>query len=953
MQYADDFQRIKESIDIKQEIERRTGQTTKPDGKGHVLPECPFCAGHNCFKISATEHLFNCFQCSAGGSVIDFVMKQAPCSEKEAIVDLAGVHGIEINAGGPGGEARRDNGRDAIFETAAEYYHRVLMVTRTALSYQNKARQHDSAILKKFHVGYTDGNLHGHLIKQGFTEDQIIASGLVKSHADAVKDVFWPGQYIYPHVGKSGKIGDFTTKKPNSKNNPRLCSEYKDPDCLFFNMPAFNSDTVILVEGQNDLLSVFGRGECQSVAACCGQLSKGQIDFIKQWASRRPGKTIFLCFDNDKQGNGYREKIENELSEQCLSDKIISINRKFANQERDVIEADQREEESEPSVSIPLAKTVRLKAIRFDEKFKDIDEFLKQTDKPAEAMRSLMENAEVFLAPLKRLLSMYRGWCHMLDIKAGSNEIGEIIFDYFQTKGQYFVDGDKSFLFFRSKIYEIGNNMPFKSMLYELAGVNYANSSTRQIFEVLQAKAYEYGRHTQVPGWIHTDLENKTIYFNLNNDKNEILRISPGNIEIILNGTNTEKILLNSSPKMRPLQYLQDVDIQGAMNDFNRLFMKNLACNASDKFFIAVVVMNTILIQYTKARGITKFSGTHASGKTGGAALITTLVYGQDYVTIGSPAADFSEATRSPITIQDNLESDTMSKTQRDFLLVAATGITKQKRKSGTDSENVYERVQTQVIVTAIEPFSEGELISRTNDIFFGEKYFDSDFVEATEIESKLVSARDRIWSAIFKIIAHDVLPGFTEKRKSALNLLKNKYAGHSKSRLNELYSCLFILCGELLKYVPHPEHSAGRLPDLTAPHLVLNDWIEQQDRIDRATAGETNPILYRLELLLREYIRNPEAFRQTYLFECVHNLGGADEIIEVRFILSTSELYSAFEVLAKNRGGQCPYRNVRQLGARLNDSMKVLEAARWRFQPRIKTVRGEPKHVFMKTFDD
>jgi hypothetical protein len=56
-----------------------------------------------------------------------------------------------------------------------------------------------------------------------------------------------------------------------------------------------------------------------------------------------------------------------------------------------------------------------------------------------------------------------------------------------------------------------------------------------------------------------------------------------------------------------------------------------------------------------------------------------------------------------------------MSKTQRDFLLVAATGITKQKRKSGTDSENVYERVQTQVIVTAIEPFSEGELISRTN----------------------------------------------------------------------------------------------------------------------------------------------------------------------------------------------------------------------------------------------
>lgn len=956
MQHTDDFQNIKDNVDIKQEIERRTGQTAKQEGSSYSLSECPFCSGHDCFKITPAKYIFNCFQCDAptGGSIIDFVKKQKQCSEREALEDLAEVHGIELKsmAPGAGDDANSDPIKIQIFEVAADYYHNGLMTTKHALSYQNKVRKHDNSTLKTFRVGYTDGNLHRQLTGKDFTKDQQIASGLVAERDGALQDFFWPRQYIYPHVGKSGKIGDFTTKQPGGKSL-QLRTEYKEPDCPFYNMQAFKGNAIILVEGENDVLSVYGRGGSKNVAACNGQLSNHQVKSFKGWVETGQPKKVILCFDNDPGGKKYQKTIKEALVDLCLSDEMISINRRFVSRQRGQPGADQCEEEVETRQIVPEARSVKLKVIKFNEKVNDIDELLKGEAKPADTMRALMENAVVCLMPLRRMLAIYRYWCSLMDIKARANEIGEIIFDYLLATGQYYIDGDKCYLFYKGKTFEIGSNMPFKSMFYGLAGLNYADSQTKQVLEVLQAKAYEFGRHTRVPGWIYTDREKQTVYYNLANDKNEIAKISPGKIEIVLNGMNSDKILLNSSPKMLPMVYLLDVDKRQAMRLFWSIFMKNLACDASDTFFIAALLMNTILIQYTKARGISKFSGISGSAKTGAAAMFTTLIYGQDCVTIGSTAADFSEATRSPVIVKDNLEADTMNTQQRDFLLVAGTGITKEKRKAGTDSDNVYERVCTQVIVTAIEPFFKGELLSRTTDIIFDAKYFDPDFVEATEVEAKLIAARDMIWSAFFKIIAHDVLPGFNEKRKAALSMLKEKYVGHSKSRLNELYSCLFILCGELLKYIPHPVHSVGQKSESIVQYLVLDDWIDQQDRIDRASAGDTNQILYRLELLLKEYLRNQEGFREAYQFECRHIQDNKGDIIEVRFILSTSELFSAFELLAKSRGGKCPYQNTRQLGARLNDSIKVLEADGWSFQPKIKTVRGYPKHAITKIFPE
>jgi len=926
---TDDYQAVKARIDIVSEIQNRTGLVAKRAGRGFNLAECPFCGGHNCFRIDPDKQLFNCFQCgnNSGGDIVTFVEKFKGCSKNEAFKDLAEACGYKLTrnpADNDSGKAS-NNEEDTvanIHEIAAEYYHKNLLSTKSPLRHQTKIRKHSLETLKTFNVGFTNGKLHKELQRQGFGRDQILASGLAKEKDGNLHDFFATGLYIYPHPNPSGSAGHFTIKDPHKRLRYQLPNEFKDPECLFYNMGVFGNSKILLTEGENDVLSVLGRGAYPDVVACCGQLSKEQIEYLVKWA---PGKTIYLCFDNDEAGRKYQSLITDALKERCLPAKLALI----LNIER-----------------------VNLKIVRYNEQCKDIDELLRKERRTKHVLSSLLERSEPYLMPLKEILAVYRTWCKEQERKANYNEVGEIVFDYFRLKGKFFVDGDICFLFHDPIIYAIGNNTPFKSMLYSVAGLNYANSSAKIVLEVLQARAYEHGEHTTVPGWIHTDRKNNVIFFNLANDRNELVKVSPENVEVVQNGLNPERILLRNSPKMQPLNYIPEVDIKAAMSLLKELVFDNLACDISNRYFILARVFNTLLIQFTKARGLDKFSGSKSSGKTSGASLVTALVYGQDYVTVGSAASDFSEATVSPLTIADNLESDAIRGDKRDFLLVAATGVTKQKRKSGTDSENVYERACTQLIVTAIEPFFEGELIERTNDILFNKKHFNLHYLEATEVESKIIANRDLIWSAFFRILAHDVLPEFSKKRAATLKMLREDYRGHSKSRLNELYSCLYLLCTEILKYIPHPEYINDRFKRERMATAVLEDWLNYQDHQASVIARGTNPILYRLEVLLTEYLSKPDDFESMYHFPVEIAKNHLGELIEVKLIASTRELFFAFESLAKNKGVGCPFKSSSQLGARMGDCMDILEAEGWKFVPRMTATRGMRRHWLIKRFE-
>jgi 5S rRNA maturation endonuclease (ribonuclease M5) len=783
-----------------------------------------------------------------------------------------------------------------------------------------KQRSHSLETLKAFRVGFTDGRLYEFLSSQGFSSEQLKDSGLVKEKDGRLEDFFQANLYIYPHLTIAGRIGHFTIKDPQKRLSYQLPNEYRDPGCLFFNMPAFKGKQIVLVEGENDLLSVCGRGGHGGVVACIGQLSQAQIESLAKWAS---GKTIYTCFDTDPAGQKYHEKLEAALQSHLLSPELARVTGR---------------------------KSIVLKRFALTG-VKDIDEFLQSANDPKAALAVLFERSMRCLMPLKKNLALYKSLCEEQGGKPSSTIQGELIFDFFNQVGKYFIDGDACFLYDGARIYQIGNGVAFRAMMYTRTGIHYAHNAAKAIWEVVQVRAYERGDHATVPGWIYTDRTEPAVWFNLNNPGNEVIRLSPGQIELVQNGLNPERILLRDSPNMQAIRFLPDADVAQGMNQLKKLIFNNLTCSPSNRFFILVRIFNTLMIQFTKARGLDKFSGSKGSGKTAAAALVSAFIYGQDQVTSGSAASNFSEATISPLIIEDNLETEAIRGAKRDFLLLAATGATKQKRKSGTDGQNVYERLCSQVIVTAIEPFLDAELTERTTDIGFSKEFFSPEYLEAKELEAHISKERDLIWSSLFKIMAHQVMPGFTEKRAVAIKMLRERYPGHAKSRLNELYSCLYLLLEKILKYIPHPEYSRDPFKEKRQAEAILEDWVAYQERQAKAAALGTNPILHRLEILVREFLAGSREFGTVYNIGAVDSRNEWGEPVSVELEASTRELFICFEVLAKTRGIACPYTSPSQLGARLHDSLDVLSAAGWEFRPRIKIVRGNKRHAFTRTF--
>jgi len=307
----DDFQAVKARIDIVSEITRRTGLTTKKVGESIDLEECPFCKGHECFRITPKNGLYKCHQCPSGGDIFTFVAEIGNCSKREALVDLAETCGYKLthtpgnSNGGTPQETEQNPAQTSIKEIAVDHYHQRLLSSEPKIRHQTRTRGHSLDILKEKKIGLTDGKLNENLINRGFTKEERLASGLVKIRDGLEKDYFGAGLFIYPHSTIAGEIGHFTIKDPRKKRNYQIPNEFKEPDCFFYNMQAFKGDEIILVEGENDLLSIADRGEHPNVVAICGQISKDQMEYLVEWA---PGKTILCAFDNDKAGKATKKR---------------------------------------------------------------------------------------------------------------------------------------------------------------------------------------------------------------------------------------------------------------------------------------------------------------------------------------------------------------------------------------------------------------------------------------------------------------------------------------------------------------------------------------------------------------------------------------------------------------------------------------------------------------------
>ncbi|HJB69098.1 MAG TPA: DNA primase [Candidatus Fournierella excrementigallinarum] len=270
---------------------------------------CPFHSEKTpSFVVYPETQSFYCFGCGAGGDVITFVRKINNLDYVEAVKMLAGRAGMPMPE--EDDKAGRLRSRVlAVNKEAARFFYEQLNAenddARTARAYWRGRGLSDSTI-RRFGLGYSPndfGALRRHLRARGYTEEEMLASGLQKrSEKGNVYDVF-RGRVMTPIFDLRGNVIAFGGRvlgdeKPKYINSPETLVYKKSKAMFALNIAKKSaSRRYILCEGYMDVISLHQAGFDTAVAACGTALTQDQVRLLGEYADE-----VVLCYDSDEAG---------------------------------------------------------------------------------------------------------------------------------------------------------------------------------------------------------------------------------------------------------------------------------------------------------------------------------------------------------------------------------------------------------------------------------------------------------------------------------------------------------------------------------------------------------------------------------------------------------------------------------------------------------------------------
>ena len=304
---------------------------------------CPF---HNdrtpSMYVSPRLGIYKCFVCGAGGDSVRFLMEHEKMSYPEALRHIAAKYGIPIveDEKQTPEETAEQRERDSLFalnEYAANYFVNQLFDTEEGrdigLSYFQE-RGFKETTLRKFRLGYCPSGwdkFTTEALKQGYKAEALLQAGLSRQSEKSGKLYdFYHDRVIFPIHNKSGKIVGFggrvlqkDFKGMKYVNTPEDLIYHKRENLygFYFAKNAIKkADSVYLVEGYTDVLSMQEAGVENVVAASGTALTDEQIKLISLYT-----KNIVLVNDGDTAGINASLKDIGNLLNKGLNVKVVLL----------------------------------------------------------------------------------------------------------------------------------------------------------------------------------------------------------------------------------------------------------------------------------------------------------------------------------------------------------------------------------------------------------------------------------------------------------------------------------------------------------------------------------------------------------------------------------------------------------------------------------------------------
>ena len=245
---------------------------------------CPLHEGNNESSFTIyNDRNYYCFACGKGGNIINFASEQEGIGYIEAVEMLAQKANIDL---GKDTEWQREK---SIFEknqSIADKHYRQLDVIR---DYLHDERGLTDETIDNFYLGY-DNNRKGKSI-------------VIPLHDKNGRIVAFCKRYL-----------DCLPKYVNSKNNEL----YEKGEFLFNAYRAKrqlkNFQRLYICEGYIDAMSAYQQG-CACVAYCGSELTKGQINEIREMLLHVPNVVIMYAPDNDDVGQSKIQRTWEKFNE--------------------------------------------------------------------------------------------------------------------------------------------------------------------------------------------------------------------------------------------------------------------------------------------------------------------------------------------------------------------------------------------------------------------------------------------------------------------------------------------------------------------------------------------------------------------------------------------------------------------------------------------------------------
>ena len=323
---------IRNSVDIVDVIK----DYVQLEGKGkNYFGICPFHDdNHPSMSVSQDKQIYKCFSCGAAGNVFKFIEDYENVSFIEAVNIVAKKAGISIDLKS---QETNNNVKNQyyydIYDLAQKLYSNNINTKdgKDAIEYLLN-RKIDKDIIKKFGIGLSLKNtsfLSGILQKKGYSEDEILSTGLVNKKGFEFNDIYY-NRIMFPLCDLNGKVIGFSgriygdTKDTSKYVNTKQTEVFKKGEVLYnyhrAKDKAREKGQIIIMEGFMDVIRASTIGVDNVIATMGTSVTKKQATLIKRMA-----KKVILCFDGDEAGAHATLSCSNELLEIGVTPKVIRL----------------------------------------------------------------------------------------------------------------------------------------------------------------------------------------------------------------------------------------------------------------------------------------------------------------------------------------------------------------------------------------------------------------------------------------------------------------------------------------------------------------------------------------------------------------------------------------------------------------------------------------------------